>query len=83
MESVKHVFSAFAGGLRALWAKVPQQLKPIVHTLWQAVIGALLAYLTAPHASPDVQKLAFGAWTTALAAAKAALLHYLELTVIE
>lgn len=60
--------------LKALWNKVPEGVKRVLHTFWQAAGAALLTGLLAAHSSTDVKAVLFTAGATGLAAVKALLL---------
>ena len=60
--------------LHTLWNKVPDSLKRVLHTFWQAAGAALLTGFLAAHSSQDVKAVVFTAGATGLAAVKALLL---------
>jgi hypothetical protein len=63
---------------KSLWARVPDGIKRVIHTFWQAAGGALFAGLITAKSTADV-KLAVGtAVAVGLAAAKAALTNSLS-----
>lgn len=60
--------------LSQLWAKLPDSVKRVVHTAWQATAGALVAGLLVARSTADVKLAVASAVAVGLAAAKSAVL---------
>jgi len=60
------------------WNSLPDGVKRVVHAVWQAVGGAVLTAVTAPHSTLDVQGGLFTAYTAGLSAAKNAIVTWVK-----
>lgn len=60
--------------LTALWNRVPDGVKRVLHTFWQAAAGVLVAQLLVARSSTDVHAAVIVAVAAGLAAVKALLL---------
>lgn len=57
--------------LKALWNSLPEGVKRVLHTFWQAAAGVLFAGLVTVHSTSDAKLVIAGAVATGLAAVKA------------
>ncbi len=64
--------------VEALWAKLPDPVKRVFHTFWQAAAGALVAGVLTVHSTADAQLLVATAVAVGLAAVKAYVLHLFD-----
>lgn len=60
--------------VKNLWNKLPDGVKRVIHTLWQALLSAILVGITAAHGSPDLQTALFTIYATGWAALKSSVL---------
>lgn len=63
--------------IKSTWNKIPVNVRHILHTSWQAALGALLVGLVNVHSTVDMKALLFTIYTTGFAALKAAALSML------
>lgn len=59
--------------LSRLWLDIPDPIRRILHTAWQAGVGVLVAFYLTPHSTVDTKVLLGTVYATVLAAVKAAL----------
>lgn len=57
--------------IAAVWNKLPDALKRVLHTAWQLALPTLLAHLLLAHSSKDVQSSFVAAGAVFLASVKA------------
>jgi hypothetical protein len=60
--------------LKQLWNAIPEGVKRVLHTAWQAAGGVLIAHLLVAHSTQDVKASVAVALAAGLAALKAAIL---------
>jgi hypothetical protein len=59
--------------MKTLWLKIPDGIRRVINTAWQAAIGAVAAFLITPHSTVDTKVLLGIVYAAVLAAVKAAI----------
>lgn len=60
--------------VKSMWSRIPDPVKRVFHTFWQAAGGALVAALLTARSTADVKLAVMGAVAVGLAAVKGMLL---------